>query len=103
MKYLYPCLCVALASCNSRLAQDAAPSPASAPEAGAPAARPGLSAPAGRFSARANNYVLAPTLGAPGVPRAHREYAGTTAESPDPCAKSAIYIPAQYDPKVPAS
>jgi enterochelin esterase family protein len=104
MKILYPCLCLALVSGLSCLAQDAAPIPASAPEPTAPAARPARP-PRPPVPPGADNYVLGPdSQEHPGVPQGTWEkYRWDNSQIfPNTVREVWIYIPAQYDPKVPA-
>jgi len=104
MKTLYPCLCLTLASGLSCLAQEAAPAPEAAPAAGASAARPARP-PRPPVPPGADNYVLGPdSQEHPGVPQGTWEkYRWDHSQIfPNTVREVWIYVPAQYNPKVPA-
>jgi enterochelin esterase family protein len=101
------CLLLALASAAAGFAAD--PAPIAAPAAATPAVTP--AAPGGGRAARpqapagADNYVLGPdSMVHPGVPQGTWEkYIWDKSEIfPKTVREVWIYVPAQYDPKVPA-
>lgn len=108
MKILSSTLFVLAASASASLAfaaENAAPAPAAPAAAAAPGAPAGQRAARPALPAGADNYVLGPdSLVHPGVPQGTWEkYIWDKSEIfPKTTREIWIYVPAQYDPKVPA-